>query len=86
MLAFAAIYSPVFVALLPCNNFSLICLLNDVEGYLSVVLIFNDIYPFAQVIEQIEFRAEDDDDCYELQNILSDPHVMVSSEINVISS
>ncbi|XP_020621594.1 peripheral plasma membrane protein CASK-like isoform X2 [Orbicella faveolata] len=29
-----------------------------------------------EVVELIEFRAEDDDDCYELQNILSDPHVM----------
>lgn len=29
-----------------------------------------------EVIDLVEFRAEDDDDCYELQNILSDPHVM----------
>ncbi|EDO39364.1 predicted protein [Nematostella vectensis] len=28
------------------------------------------------VVNLIEFRAEDDDDCYELQNILCDPHVM----------
>ena len=26
----------------------------------------------------IEYKAEDDDDCYELQNILMDPHVAVS--------
>lgn len=28
-----------------------------------------------EVIELIDYKAEDDDDCYELQNILSDPHV-----------
>lgn len=28
-----------------------------------------------EVIDLIEYKAEDDDDCYELQNILSDPHV-----------
>ena len=31
-----------------------------------------------QVVDLIEFRAEEDDDCYELQNILQDPHVLVS--------
>ena len=29
-------------------------------------------------MELIEFKAEDDDDCYELHNLLSEPHVMVS--------
>ena len=38
-------------------------------------------FPF-QVIELIDDKAEDDDDCYELQNILSDPHVAVCAEIN----
>ena len=33
---------------------------------------------FFQVIDLIEYKAEDDDDCYELQNILMDPHVAVS--------
>ncbi|XP_068732221.1 peripheral plasma membrane protein CASK-like [Montipora capricornis] len=28
-----------------------------------------------EVIDLVEYKAEDDDDCYELQNILSDPHV-----------
>lgn len=28
-----------------------------------------------EVIDLVEDKAEDDDDCYELQNILSDPHV-----------
>lgn len=28
-----------------------------------------------EVIDLIEYKAEDDDDCYELQNILMDPHV-----------
>ena len=37
---------------------------------------------FLQVIELIDYKAEDDDDCYELQNILSDPHVAVCGEIN----
>lgn len=37
---------------------------------------------FSQVIDLIEYKAEDDDDCYELQNILLDPHVAVSCEIN----
>lgn len=54
--------------------------------FFSIVLISDDISPFSQVIDLVEFRAEDDDDCYELQNILSDPHVMVSGEINMISS
>ena len=50
-----------------------------------VVLVSADVFPFSQVIDLVEFRAEDDDDCYELQNILSDPHVMVSYETNLIS-
>ncbi|XP_020902386.1 peripheral plasma membrane protein CASK isoform X2 [Exaiptasia diaphana] len=29
-----------------------------------------------EVIDLIEFRAEEDDDCYELQSVLSDPYVM----------
>lgn len=37
---------------------------------------------FLQVIELIDYKAEDDDDCYELQNILSDPHIAVCGEIN----
>ena len=40
---------------------------------------------FSQVIDLIEYKAEDDDDCYELQNILLDPHVSVSCEINATS-
>ena len=44
--------------------------LQDVEYYL--------FFFFFQVIDLIEYKAEDDDDCYELQNILMDPHVAVS--------
>lgn len=36
----------------------------------------NAVEDAKEVIDLVEFRAEDDDDCYELQNILSDPHVM----------
>ena len=49
---------------------SLLTLLQDVECYL--------FFFFFQVIDLIEYKAEDDDDCYELQNILMDPHVAVS--------
>ena len=41
----------------------------------SIIFLF---FIFFQVIDLIEYKAEDDDDCYELQNILSDPHVAVS--------
>ena len=53
-------------------NFHISCLtfLQDVECYL--------FFFFFQVIDLIEYKAEDDDDCYELQNILMDPHVAVS--------
>ena len=49
---------------------SLLTFLQDFERYLFFV--------FLQVIDLIEYKAEDDDDCYELQNILMDPHVAVS--------
>ena len=49
---------------------SLLTFLLDVECYLFLF--------FFQVIDLIEYKAEDDDDCYELQNILMDPHVAVS--------
>ena len=49
------------------------------------MLILSYVISFSQVIDLVEYKAEDDDDCYELQNILSDPHVAVSCEINAIS-
>ena len=47
-------------------------------GCLVTFYLFLLFDPSTQVMELIEFKAEDDDDCYELHNLLSDPHVMVS--------
>lgn len=56
-------------------------LLSDKDVSLLHILFYNN---YLQAMDTIEIPAEEDDDCFELQNIMKEPNMVVS--ILVISS